>query len=293
MTTSTPEQYIEASVSVPRELCDAVCSFIVDNIAGGMILEEEEDSPLTGITFYVPESNGSSYKQKLTDYLGQVLSDRVAPPEIHEKLVRNIEWVEQYKATVRPLRIADDVVIRPPWELTPAETKFDIVIEPKMAFGTGSHETTRSCLTVIRNQFRAGSRFLDLGTGSGILSILAAKMGANYIKAVDYDSVAVENCRENFAINQISSPYEILFGSIEKCDGDRPYDFVCANIIKSTILPVLPRLTDLTVVDGILVLSGLLAQDERDVSISLERLGQNRFEILHDNEWITYTMVKK
>ncbi len=285
------ERFIEARVLVPRELCDAVCNFIVDNIASGLVLEEEEGSPNTGIMFYLPEHAGKAYHSALESYLKDVLPNGV--PDIRERLIENAAWEEQYKASIQPLHIAGDIVIRPPWDSPVEGTRYDIVIEPKMAFGTGSHETTRSCLTVIRKRFQKGMRLLDLGTGSGILSILADKMGASYVKAIDYDSIAVQNCAENVEINSVRCTHEILLGSIDKCEGDEAYDFVCANIIKSTILPFLPRLVTLTKVGGFLVLSGLLDQDESEISGSLRELGQTDFEILYDNEWITYTVKRK
>ncbi|HVP06909.1 MAG TPA: 50S ribosomal protein L11 methyltransferase, partial [Candidatus Acidoferrum sp.] len=186
MKDTKPERFIEARVLVPRELSDAVCNFIVDNIASGLVLEEEEGSPNTGIMFYLPEEAGKANHRALETYLGDLLPGRV--PDIREKLIENAAWEEQYKASIKPMRIAEDIIVRPPWESAPTGTRFDIVVEPKMAFGTGSHETTRSCLSVIHDHFQPHMRFLDLGTGSGILSILADKMGASYIKAIDYDS---------------------------------------------------------------------------------------------------------
>jgi ribosomal protein L11 methyltransferase len=118
-------------------------------------------------------------------------------------------------------------------------------------------------------------------------------MGARYIKAIDYDLIAVDNCTENFDINGVRTPHEALFGSIEKCVGDPPYDFVCANIIKSTILPLLPRLIELTARGGLLVLSGLLDTDEDETSAALTRSNQDDFSILRDNKWITYTIRRR
>jgi len=287
-----PETYIEARVEVPRELTDAVCNFIIDHIAGGLILEEEEGSDSTGIIFYVPGNDDREYKRLLTNYfsaLNNVLKDI---PSIRERLIKNIDWIEKYKSLVGPVTITEDVVVRPTWSELAEKVPYEIIIEPKMAFGTGSHETTRSCLQLIRLHFKSGMRFLDLGTGSGILSILADKLGAAYIKAIDYDPIAVDNSRENFVINDVKAPHEIALGSIEKCEHDRPYEFVCANIIKSTILPVLSRLLELTAPGGKLVLSGLLNTDEKDIEAALHDLKQTAYTILHDNEWSTYLVTK-
>lgn len=293
MSKNLPQEYIEARLDVPREYADAVCDFIIENIAGGIVIQEEDDSPTVGIQFYVDEAK-TGYREQLANYLASILADgSIAPPAISERRIRNLEWIEEYRASVKPIRIADDIVVRPPWHDPLPNTRYDVVIEPRMAFGTGSHETTRSSMRVIREQFQPGMRFLDLGTGSGILSILAAKMGATYIKAIDYDLAAVQNARENLAINNVSTPCDILFGSVEKCEWDKPYDFVCANIIKSTILPMLGVLIKLTGPGGTLMLSGLLSQDEEEVSAALRALGESDFSILRDNKWLTYAVGKR
>jgi len=293
MSESLPQEYIEARLDVPREYADAVCDFIIENIAAGIVLEEEDDSPTVGIQFYVDESK-TGYREQLAVYLASILADSgITPPVISERRIKSLEWIEEYRASVKPIRIADDVVVRPPWHVPLPDTRYDIVIEPRMAFGTGSHETTRSCMKVIREQFHPGMRFLDLGTGSGILSILAARMGATYIKAIDYDLAAVQNARENFAVNNVSTPCDIFFGSVEKCEWDEPYDFVCANIIKSTILPMLGILVKLTRSGGTLMLSGLLSQDEEEISSALREFGEQDFSILRDNKWLTYAVRKR
>jgi ribosomal protein L11 methyltransferase len=289
----SPQEYIEARLDIPRQYADAVCDFIIENIANGIVLEEEDDSPTVGIQFYVDEAK-AGYREQLRNYVASILANGdTAVPEIRERRIKNLEWIEEYRASVKPVRIAGDIVVRPPWHATEPDTRYDIVIEPRMAFGTGTHETTRSCLKIIREQFQAGMRFLDLGTGSGILSILAAKMGAGYIKAIDYDITAVENARENLTINDVTVPHDVLFGSIEKCEWDEPYGFVCANIIKSTILPMLPTLVKLTRSGGTLTLSGLLAPDETEINNALQALQQTDYSILQDEKWLTYSVRKR
>jgi ribosomal protein L11 methyltransferase len=143
----------------------------------------------------------------------------------------------------------------------------------------------------MRERFKPGWRFLDVGCGSGVLSILADKMQAGSIKGVDTDPLAVENCRDNFAINNVTTPFEVLVGSIERCQGDLPYDFICANITKSALLALLEHMSALTADKGILVLSGLLDRDEEEMSNKLHS-SYASFSILRDNEWLTYTVFK-
>jgi ribosomal protein L11 methyltransferase len=288
-----PHAYTEAKVEVPRLLADVVCNFIIENISSGLVLEEEEDTLITEITFYIPQDDKKNWRSLLTGYLSHLVNGSGAVvPSIRERLIENVEWEEQYRQSVKPVFISEDIVIRPPWHAAEPGVKYDIVIEPKMAFGTGRHETTRSCLKIVRERFKSGMRFLDVGCGSGVLSILADKMGASFIKAIDNDPTAVGNCRENFKANRVFTPSEIMLGSIEKGRGDLPYDFICANIIKSTILSMLSDLAILTADKGILVLSGLLDRDEGEVSACLDQAGLTTFSILRDNEWLTYAVVK-
>jgi ribosomal protein L11 methyltransferase len=287
-----PQAYLEVRVDVPSDLVDIVCDYIIENIANGIVLEEEEDSACTGVIFYVPE-DAADFEPALNEFLSQHLSGKLpGVPGVRRKRIENVEWLDRYRESIKPVLIYKDVLIRPGW-VEPQGIRYEIVLDPKMAFGTGTHPTTRSCLIEVREHFQSGMRFLDMGCGSGILSILADKMGAAYVKAVDYDLAAVENCRENFQINEVTTPHEIVAGSIEKCQSDAPYEFVCANIIRSTILSMLPKLLRLTTTGGYLVLSGLLAQDESAIRGALEGAGQTQFDIRRDEEWLTFTVKKR
>ena len=287
-----PGAYIEVALAVPNDLCEVVCDFIIEHLSNGLILEEEEDSPRTGIRFYLAEDDQRDFESLLTEHLKALTGDGMPQaPEIKHRIVRSAEWEEQYRLSVKPV-LVDDICIRPPWETCPKDSRVDLVVEPRMAFGTGQHESTRSCLRIIRRNLRTGARFLDLGCGSGILSILADKLGAARIKAIDYDIIAVENCLDNFEINQVKAERDVLLGSIDRCHGDPTYDFVCVNIIKETILDMLPRLKELTAGGGTIALAGLLQRDEGDISTALTEIGLTRFEIMTDNDWIAYTVFR-
>ncbi len=293
MTESSPSEYIEAKIVVPREDAEPVCDFITMNLSHGILLEEEEDSPVTGITFYIPDNNEADFRTGLRAFLEKVFAGRETKiPEIQEKNIKNIEWVEAYKSSVRLLWIGDDIVVRPTWDATKVDARYDITVEPKMAFGTGTHESTRSCMKAIRDNFKDGMSFLDFGCGSGILSILASKMGARSITALDTDITAIDNCRENFEINGVIANHDLQFGSLEKCAGHQPYNFVCANILKNVILPRLNRLVELTLPGGVLVLSGLLDVDEEELTLAITGLDQTNFDIIRDNQWLTYVIRK-
>ncbi|MCD6250141.1 MAG: 50S ribosomal protein L11 methyltransferase [candidate division Zixibacteria bacterium] len=291
MVASVPEEYIEIRVELPKGLTDAFCDFVVENLTSGLVLEDEEDSDLTGVIFYLP-ANEAGHIALVDKFLEDHAAETIGlKPVIKKTTVEAAPWIERYRESVEMIRFTDDLIVRPNWILA-TDDKYQLVLEPKMAFGTGSHATTRSSLRIIREKFQPGNRFLDMGCGSGILSILADQMGADYIKAVDYDLTAVANCKENFELNQVQTPFDIVTGSIEKCEFDEPYEFVCANIIRSTILSMMRQLLRLTANGGWLVLSGLLEKDETAISTSLKANHQSDFKIWRDEDWVSY-LVKK
>ena len=171
------QEFIEVSVELPHQFVDAVSAFISENIANGLVFEELET--YTIVKFYLPKENQENYEQKLQYYFKSLVEIHDDFPEdvsIKEKVIENVEWEEAYKESVKAVLIGKDVSVRPPWDEKPPEAMYDIVIEPKMAFGTGSHETTRSCLEIIRHNLKPEKTFLDMGCGSGILSILADQL---------------------------------------------------------------------------------------------------------------------
>lgn len=289
-----PAAFVEVSVTVGHDVVEALCDFIIENFSSGMVLEDEEDSTETTIKFYLPESTTGDYHERLSKYLTQQFQpDGAKVPEIRSRRLSSVDWEQQYRNSVNSLVIDPGIVIRPPWQEPIESALYNIIIEPKMAFGTGQHETTRSCLKIIAERFQPGWRFLDLGCGSGILSILADKKKASFIKAIDYDRLAIDNCRENFRLNDVAAPFEILLGSIEQCEKDASYEFVCANIIKETIIEMLPALKHLTSSGGVLLLAGLLARDEAVVAARLVEIGLAKFSTAPDNEWLTFVVDKE
>ncbi len=291
MTVTNPQEYVEIRVDLPLKLVEPFCDFVVENLTTGLVLEDEEDSDRTGVIFYllaVEADRVSLVDQFLADHAGESVEQ---PPVIKKTTVEAASWIDRYRKSVELIRIADDLIVRPSW-IDATDDKYQLVLEPKMAFGTGSHATTRSSLQLVREKFQAGQRFLDMGCGSGILSILADQMGASFIKAIDYDLTAIDNCEENFKLNSVKTPFEIQTGSIEKCELDEQFDFACANIIRTTIMSMLGQLLNLTATGGWLILSGLLEKDEAAISGALNDYGQSDFDILRDVGWLSYSVRK-
>jgi ribosomal protein L11 methyltransferase len=161
-----------------------------------------------------------------------------------------------------------------------------------MAFGTGHHETTRACLSLIHKYFKKSGRFLDFGCGSGVLAILAAKMEASFVKAVDYDVIATQNAEENFKINNIKSNYEIQLGSFEQVVNDKAFDMVCANLSTTDIIENIDKLRLITRDRGCLILSGILETEQAEIENAIKNSRLALLELVHQNEWLTYCLKK-
>ena len=193
------------------------------------------------------------------------------------------DWLGEWKKGWRPVEVGGRFLVAPPWsEIAGAAARIVIRIEPGMAFGTGTHETTRLCLAAIEKHFAGGS-FLDVGTGTGILAIAAAKLrtGAR-VEACDTDAEAVEIARENARLNGVGQRIDFRVGSVTGETASA--DFVCANLTADVIVPLLPALAGATC--GRLVLSGILAEQCDGVLAALRQVGLRDFEIERAGEWV-------
>jgi ribosomal protein L11 methyltransferase len=204
---------------------------------------------------------------------------------VREMCLREVpdeDWLGEWKKNWQPVEIGR-FIIAPPWtELSMPADRVVINIEPGMAFGTGTHETTRLCLAAIEKYFGGGS-FLDVGTGTGILAIAAAKLFAGArIEACDTDAEAVEIVKKNARLNNVAERIAFRVGSIDESTPSA--DFVCANLTANVISDLLPTLLGVTC--GRLVLSGILDSQVDEVVDQLRRDGLSEpVEIINDGEW--------
>lgn len=206
------------------------------------------------------------------------------------------DWINNWKAYFKPFRAAEDIVIKPTWEEYEKEKDSDILIEidPGIAFGTGSHETTKLCIQALDKYVKEGDAVLDVGCGSGILSIAALKLGAKHATAIDIDEVAVKVAAENFAVNNISpGDYTLLDGDLIsnaflKVKAGIGHDIVVANILADVIIPLTGVVRPHLKKGGLYITSGILNTKEEEVREALE---ENGFEILsveHMKEWCCF-----
>lgn len=206
------------------------------------------------------------------------------------------DWINNWKAYFKPFRAANDIVIKPTWEDYETENDSDILIEidPGIAFGTGSHETTKLCIQALDKYVQEGDSILDVGCGSGILSIAALKLGAKHATAIDIDEIAVKVAAENFAVNQIPPDRYSLFdgdlisNAFLKVKAGTGHDIIVANILADVIIPLTSVIRPHLKKDGLYITSGILNTKEEEVRAALE---ENGFEILsveHMKEWCCF-----
>ncbi|MBN2226565.1 MAG: 50S ribosomal protein L11 methyltransferase [candidate division Zixibacteria bacterium] len=288
---SKSDRYFEARITVPSTIHDIVGIHIMENYADGITLEDDPQSEMMTITFYVPVGRGVGFREQLTSFINGLNSmPPVNPNAVMIMEVSSDTWETAFQEAITPIEI-DGVVIRPPWgeELFPGKT--EIIIEPKMAFGTGHHESTRLCMRAMLAGLKAGDRFFDLGCGSGILSILAAKLGAIKAVGVDIDDVAVDNARENVEINQVSDNVEIKQGSVAIAVATGPYDFLVANILKNVIVELFDSMCEAVRPGGTIVLAGLLEEEQEDLLNLIPRREDMKCYFRKEGEWIAVEVV--
>jgi ribosomal protein L11 methyltransferase len=193
------------------------------------------------------------------------------------------DWLGEWKKSWRPVEVGARFVVAPPWgEVEDRPGRIIIRIEPGMAFGTGTHETTRLCLVALEKYF-TGASLLDVGTGTGILAIAAAKLDPRArVEACDTDAEAVEIARENAELNGVAAQINFRAGTIEETGAS--FDCVCANLTADVILPLLPALVGATC--GRLILSGILDTQADAVRARLDALGAGETETVADGEWV-------
>lgn len=270
--------FVEIACDVPAELADVLAPFLVALSGNGVCLEniavdafstsEIPDSPRMTLKAYLSENADQETKlAELERFLRELTGDRpdiqIPPPVMRTILTE--EWSSNWKTHFKPLHIGRRLVILPSWEeVSPSPDQLLLRIDPGMAFGTGGHETTRLCLEVLEmsiNSFGAAPpSLLDLGTGSGILAMAAALLGAGRVLALDIDPEAVAVARENLLSNRLEGRIECGVAPLESVA--EYFDIIVANILAEELVRLAPALAARLNPGGELILSGILAEKE-------------------------------
>lgn len=306
-------------LTTTAEAEDIVSSMLMDLGIQGVQIEdkvpltkEDKEQMFVDILPDIPEDDGKAY---LTFYLdegedqGTILMKvrkeleemrdflDVGECTIEESQTEDVDWVNNWKQYFHQFYI-DDILVIPSWEDVKVEDLDRTVlhIDPGTAFGTGMHETTQLCVRQLRKYMTPGARLLDVGTGSGILSILALMFGAGHAVGTDLDQCAVEAVAENCAANGIDpARFEMLIGNIitdravQERVGYGQYDIVVANILAEVLLPLTPVITEQLKPGGIYITSGIIDDKEETVVEAVKAAGFQVLEVNRQGEWASVT----
>jgi ribosomal protein L11 methyltransferase len=272
--------WFQVAVVVPVKQAEDVSAHLFELGCAG-VQEDNVDQGVCLIAYFEDHNNQTEIVQACE----RMLSDFHIVSEVHFEPVPNEDWTTSWRDYFKPVYATPKIIICPAWAPEPApEGGFAILIDPKMAFGTGHHETTRLALMGLDMCISGGERVLDVGTGSGILSIAAMKLGAVSAFGVDTDPPAVDNTQNNLQINGILEGVVVKEGSLSLVDG--VFDVVVANIISSILVPMLPQIAAHTKPGGKVVLGGILAREQDAFQRAILGAGFVILNMLEEGEWV-------
>lgn len=210
---------------------------------------------------------------------------------VEENIVEGKNWNEEWENSINIIKVTDKIIIKPTFRNYEAsEDEIVLIIDPKMSFGTGEHQTTKLMLRLIEKYVKNNSKVLDIGSGTAVLAIAALKLGAGTAVAVDIDEWCLENAKENVRLNHVADKIEILMGELNDVREDN-FDMILANIQKNVLLNISSEMKRKIKKDGTLIISGLLNSDEKDIVNSYDKAGFTLVELLQMDEWIAIVFV--
>lgn len=289
-------QWLELAIETNSELAEAISEAIYPYVEGGVATEQLanntgigdrwEEEIATGpviVRGYLPLDGTVDQRRHKVEYALRCLNMVMPVPLPTYKTIARSDWAEAWKVAFKPLRIGNHILVRPSWtEVVPEPGDIVVALDPGLAFGTGLHPTTQLCAMAIEESVKLGMRVLDVGSGSALLSILAAKFGAREVLGVDIDIEAVRVGRENVLKNGVSDQVYIEPGSYDH--GTGVYDVVVANILAGVIVRMLEE--GLAQRGKRFIFSGILDTQLPRVSESIAQAGMRLIEQKQSADWV-------
>ncbi len=296
--------WIQIKVTVKQEYLNDLCAVMsmvdnslmvedysdvqqeLDGVYGDLIDQEllERDRTIAAVSVFIPMEKSPAESE---GFIRERLSVLDIPAEIECIGVHEEDWANSWKQYYKPIKTGEKLVIVPEWETyDPADGEIVVLMDPGMAFGTGTHETTRLCAMLLEKYVRPGDRMLDVGCGSGILAICAAKLGAGSCFACDIDPVAVRIAGENAALNQtaqVEPGVSDLLAQAKKAPGG--YHVCCANIVADVIIRLSPDIGGFMEPDGVLIVSGIITERAEETVSALKAAGWHLIDERRENGW--------
>ena len=266
----------------------------LDGVYGDLIDAEllAKDRTVVSVSVFIPMEKSPAESE---GFIRQRFSELNVPATVELIGVNEEDWADSWKQYYKPIKTGKRIVIVPVWEkYEKAEEELVVLMDPGMAFGTGTHETTRLCASLLEKYQKEGDKMLDVGCGSGILAICAAKLGASECFACDIDPVSVRIANENAEINetpQVRAEVSDLLRSVPKISGG--YNICCANIVADVIIRMAPDIGVYLADDAYLIVSGIITERAEEVVSALDAAGLKLHDELRENGWFAGVVVKK
>lgn len=249
------------------------------------------DKTVASVSVYLPADGGCA---DMVAFLRERFRTLGLEVTISVSGVNEEDWANSWKAYYKPIRIGEKIVIVPAWEKY-EEREGDVVVrmDPGMAFGTGTHETTRLVIGLLEKYVKEGVRVLDVGCGSGILAICASKLGAGLCRAYDIDPVAVKVARENIKDSGLENVTCDVSDLLRQVDTTKaPYGVICANIVADIIIRMTPDIGTFMDEQSVILASGIIVERSEDVIRTFEEYGFRIVEKVEENGWCALVVMK-
>ena len=301
-------KWLEVSLTISDELAEAVAELLVRYTSGGVVIEPTqindntaENSPVGPVVVraYLPvDKQVNPKRQKIEEglwHLGQIQP----LPNPSFRVLEEKDWAQAWKAHYHPLPIGRSLLLLPSWYKVPHGDRLPLILDPGMAFGTGMHPSTRLCLIAIEDYLQKGQNVIDLGCGSGILGIAAARLGASQVLALDIDSQAVEVAIDNVRRNGMAKRVLVQKGSLDNlldktADKGPQAHMLIANLLAPTLEDMIPQgLPNVVMPGGHLILSGILDRQTDSLIEVSEQHGLKHIETRGENDWRTLILEVK
>ena len=303
-----PQAWLEASMICSGELAEAVAEVFSRFSPDGVVMnsvtqydtlghEEIPTGDMQVVAYFPQDEQTEAIRRQLEESIWHM--SQIAPlGSIEYKLVVDQNWMEAWKANYKPLKIGRNLIVLPAWvDPALAENRIPIIISPDMAFGTGTHPSTQLCMLALEKYGVKEMDVIDIGTGSGILSIEAAKLGANRILGVDNDPESIPSAINNAALNGVADKIIFEVGThtdvLSRKDGLNQSPRVIANILSPILANMLSTgLADLVAPSGLLFLGGVLEHQAQALADLARSLRLSLRETLHQEDWVVLVLHK-
>ncbi|NLW17405.1 MAG: 50S ribosomal protein L11 methyltransferase [Firmicutes bacterium] len=307
-------KWMEITVTTSQEAKEAAADILYQQGVNGLVIEDsypvalaadvEDYTPLPETEFpleevrliaYLPVDEELASKVESIRQLVAALADYDLDPgraEVTLSEVQEEDWANAWKDYYKPIPVGEKLLIKPSWEEIAPTDRLVIELHPAMAFGTGSHATTTMCLEILEREIKGGERVIDVGCGSGILSIAAARLGASQVEALDYDPVAVKVARENVSINEVADKVRVAQSDLLQA-ASAPADIIVANIIARIIIQLIPQIDSFLAPGGLFIASGIIGERLDAVLAALAAHDFVVVEQKHENDWYALVCHKR